>query len=73
MKFSVDRIEKDIVVLENIENSEIINVKKEYLPKEIKELDIVFYDGKDYFLDNSEKINRIKRIKEKMENLRDGR
>lgn len=73
MKFAVDRIEEDIVVLENIENNKVINVKRKCLPKEIKELDIVTYDGKDYVLDVSERFNRIKRIKEKMENLRNGR
>lgn len=70
MKFAVDRIEDNIVVLENIENNEIINVKKEDLPKEIKELDIIMYDGKTYLLDDDEKINRIRRIKEKMEKLK---
>lgn len=73
IKFAVDRIEEDIVVLENIENNKIINVKKECLPKEIKELDVVIYDGKNYVLDDTERINRIKRIKEKMEKLRNGR
>lgn len=70
MKFAVDRIEEDIVVLENIENNKVINVKRRCLPKKIKELDIVIYDGKDYVLDDSERLNRIKRIKEKMGNLR---
>lgn len=73
IKFAVDRIEEDIVVLENIENNKIINVKKECLPKEIKELDVVIYDGKNYVLDDTERLNRIKRIKEKMEKLRNGR
>lgn len=73
IKFAVDRIEEDIVVLENIENNKIINVKKECLPKEIKELDVVIYDGKNYVLDYTERLNRIKRIKEKMEKLRNGR
>ncbi len=69
-KFAVDKIEENIVVLENIENNQIINVKKENLPRKIKELDIVVYDGKDYILDDFEKSNRLKRIKEKMEKLR---
>lgn len=70
MKFAVDKIENNIVVLENIHNNDIIEVDVKYLPVSIKENDIIrFEDGK-YVLDINEKTERINRIKEKMNSLK---
>ena len=37
MRFAIDRINDNIVTLENIETKEMINVDKSLLPKNIKE------------------------------------
>ena len=69
MKFAIDRIEGNIAVCQNIENKEIVEVDVCNLPKEIKEGSVIFFDGKDYFLDE-EKENKIrKRIQDKMNKL----
>lgn len=71
MKYAVDRIENDIVVLENIKNKEIINVRLELLPKNLKEGDVLKFNNNKYFLDNNEKQARLNRIREKMEILKE--
>ncbi len=69
MYYSVDRIEDDIVVLENIKNNNIIEIDISLLPK-VKESDIViFRDGK-YQIDNKAKLERIKIINEKLNKLK---
>lgn len=70
MKFAIDRIEDNIVVLENIENNEIINVNINELPIGISEKNIIYYDGKKYYLDEKEKYNRLLRIREKKDRLK---
>lgn len=70
MKFAIDRIEDNIVVLENIENNETINVNINELPIGISEKNIIYYDGKKYYLDEKEKYNRLLRIREKMDRLK---
>ena len=70
MKYSVDRIENDIIVLENILNNEIVYLKSCDLPFKVKESDILVYKNNSYVLDNDEKNKRLRRIKEKMEKLK---
>ncbi len=41
MRFAIDRINDNIVTLENIETKEIINVERSLLPKNIKEGNIL--------------------------------
>ena len=72
MKYSIDRIEGDIVVLENIDNNEIIEVDINLLPKEIKEGTILIKHDDDYMIDIAEEtkrkndiINRFQRLKKK--------
>lgn len=71
MKFVVDRIEEDIAVLENIEDKQIVNVRLELLPKNVKESDVLKYNDNKYFLDNNEKQARLDRIREKMQMLKE--
>ena len=59
MKFAIDRIEGNIAVCQNIENKEIVEVDVCNLPKEIKEGSVIFFDGKDYLLDEEEE-NKFK-------------
>lgn len=70
MKYAVDKVEDDIVLLENILNGEKITVKKECFSFPIKETDIVIKKDGAYLKDDKEKEDRIKMIKAKMEALR---
>lgn len=70
MKYSVDRIENGIVILENIIDGSIKEESIDKLPVNIKEGDIIDFSNYTYVLDNIEKELRIKRIKEKMERLK---
>lgn len=70
MKYAVDRIENDIVVLENIDNNDIKKVSIKDLPYGIKESDILEFKEDIYQLDNNVKEDRLTRIQEKFNNLR---
>mgnify|MGYP004516353545 CR=1 FL=1 len=70
MKYAVDKVEDDIVLLENIINGEKITVKKEDFSFPVKETDIVIKKDDAYLKDDKEKEDRIKMIKAKMEALR---
>lgn len=70
MKYAVDKVEDDIVLLENILNGEKITVQKECFSFSIKETDIVIKKDGAYLKDDKEKEDRIKMIKAKMEALR---
>lgn len=70
MKFAIDRIIDDMVVLENISTGEIENVNISKMPDNIKETDIVLFENDIYKLDINEKENRINLLKEKMNKLR---
>lgn len=70
MKYAVDKVEDDIVLLENIINGEKITVKKEDFSFPVKETDIVIKKDGTYLKDDKEKNKRIKMIKAKMEALR---
>lgn len=70
MKYAVDKVEDDIVLLENILNGEKIMVKKEDFSFPVKETDIVIKKDGAYLKDDKEKEDRIKMIKAKMEALR---
>lgn len=70
MKYAVDKVEDDIVLLENIINGEKIMVKKEDFSFPVKETDIVIKKDGVYLKDDKEKEDRIKMIKAKMEALR---
>ncbi|MBQ3511493.1 MAG: DUF3006 domain-containing protein [Bacilli bacterium] len=59
MKYAVDRIEDDIVVLENITSGDIINENIKKLPNNIKEGTILIKKDNGYSLDlNTEKERR---------------
>ena len=70
MKYSVDRIEEDIVVLENISSGEIIyeNIKK--LPKEIKEGSILVKDEDNYSMDLETEEKRRNDLRSRLERLK---
>ena len=67
-QITVDRFEGDIVVLEDRKNNKMINVKREDLPANIKEGDILKeVDGK-YFIDEELTQKTSQRIKRKKQN-----
>lgn len=68
-EFSVDRIEENIVVLENRENGETVNIEKSKLPAEIKEGDILKYINGRYILDKKKTRTETEEIKEIIDNL----
>lgn len=69
MKYAVDRIEDDIIVLENLDNNKIENISKDVLPN-VKEGDIVILENGIYRVDTEEGKKRRETIKTKMDRLR---
>ncbi len=70
MMYSVDKIENGIATIENLLTKELINVKLKDLPNNVKEKDMLMYDGNSYMLDESLKEKRTRMLKDKMELLR---
>ena len=70
MKYAIDRIEDNIVVIENLETREIKELDKENLPKDIKEGSILILENDEYKLDLNEEELRRKRIQERFNRLR---
>ena len=62
MKYAVDRIADNIVILENIKNKEIIKIDIELLPQNIKEGSILIKRKDRYILSKSNtRKDKIKR------------
>lgn len=70
MKFAVDRIEDDIVVLENLDDEKITYLNKKELKFEVVEGDILILNGNTYVKSGTEKEKRLLEIKRKMDMLR---
>lgn len=70
MMYSVDKIENGVATIENLLTKELINVKLKDLPNNVKEKDVLKYDGNSYMLDESLKEKRTRMLKDKMELLR---
>ena len=70
MKFAVDRIEDDIVVLENLDDEKITYLNKKELKFEVVEGDILILSGNTYVKSGTEKEKRLLEIKRKMDMLR---
>ena len=70
MKYAVDRIEENIVVLENIETKEKKKVKKDQLPKGIKEGNILIEENNEYLIDTTLEKERRKLLEEKLNKLK---
>ena len=69
MKFTVDKIENDIVVLENLSDNSIIEVPLILIPN-VKEKDIIMYENNTFKFDLEEKEKRELSIKERMAKLK---
>ena len=70
MKFSVDRIEEGIAVLENINSKEIIEVEISELDFAIFEGNILVYETGIFSLDKSEEELRREALRERLNNLK---
>ena len=70
MKFAVDRIVEQIVVLENIDTEDIIEVEKDKLPVGVHEGSILIFDGNDYKLDLKTEKNRRESFRERLNRLK---
>ena len=69
-KYSVDRIEEDIIVLENIKNKEIIEISKSELDFEVVDGNILkLVDGK-FVLDQELEISRKESLRERLNRLK---
>ncbi|MBQ3021289.1 MAG: DUF3006 domain-containing protein [Bacilli bacterium] len=67
--YTVEKIEDTIVSLENRNNKEIIEIKKDILPNNIKEGDILDYIDNKYII-NKVLTNKVKNnIKKRFSNL----
>lgn len=70
MKYVVEKVEGNIVVLESIIDSSKKYITLEELKFSVKENDVLLFDNEEYILDENEKNDRIKRIKDKMDRLK---
>ena len=70
MKYAVDRIEENIVVLENISSGEIVNEDIKKLPKNIKEGNILIKENDKYTLDLDTEKDRREDFKSRLERLK---
>ena len=69
MKFTIDRIEENIAVCQNVDTKEIVEIEVRNLPNEIKEGSVIYFDGNSYVIDEEEENIIKKRIEDKMNKL----
>ena len=70
MKYSVDRIEGNIIILQNLDTKEIKEVLKKDIGIRVKDGDILVYKDNKYMKDNKLKEDRLKFIQEKLNKLK---
>lgn len=70
MKYSIDRIIDNIVILENIETGSKLEITKQNLPFSIHEGLIIIYKDGLYIKDETEEKKRRRIIEEKFKRLR---
>lgn len=69
-KYSVDRIEEDIIVLENIDNKEIIEINKSEIDFEVVDGNILrLVDGK-FVLDKEIEVKRKESLRDRLNRLK---
>ena len=68
MKVTIDRFEGQYAICEK-ENLDMINIKRDKLPIEAKEGDILIIEGETIKIDNKETQKRKKRIEKLMDDL----
>ena len=70
MKYIVDRIEDDIVILEKYPTKEIIKIDKSILSNNVHEGSVIVYDGNKYYIDLDDEKRRRQEILETFMRLR---
>lgn len=70
MKYSIDKIEKEIVILENIDTGEKKEVNINLLPIDIKEGTIIIFDNDSYVVDKKEQKARMDNIMSRFQRLK---
>ena len=70
MKWAIDRIEENIVILENIESGDIVEVNIIDFPFEVKEGMILAQTDEGYTIDNEEENKRLQSIQDKFNRLK---
>ena len=70
MKYSVDRIENDKIIVQNLETLQMEEISKDKIPLSVRDGDILKLENNTYQLDEAEKEKRKKRIQEKLNKLK---
>lgn len=70
MKYAVDRIENNIVVLQNLETSEMSEVNIDKVPRDVKEGSILVLENNEYKLDINEESKRRENLLERFNRLK---
>ena len=70
MKYVVDHIIDNIVVLENINNKEILEINKSDISFSIREGNILVKDGNNYYLDKELENKRREQLQEKLNKVK---
>ena len=69
-KYTVDRIEGEYLVLEDMSDKKILNLNLDQVDFKVKEGDVLLYDGELYTKDEETREEREASIKEKFERLK---
>ena len=70
MKYVVDRIENNIIILENLKDKSILEIPKDKINFLVKDGDVLYYDNNRFRLDLETKKKRIELIKEKFNKVK---
>ena len=70
MTYTVDLIDNDIIKLINDKDESIVYINKNSLNFDVKENDVLLFDGMNYVKDDSKRKEKIDRIRRKMEGLK---
>lgn len=68
--YSIDQINENIALLEEIETKEKINVSLDILPSNVEEGTIVKFENNKYIIDNNEEKRRRYLFRKRLEKLK---
>ena len=70
MKYSVDRVEDNIIVLQNINTKEIIEINKKDINFKVVDGDIIIFKDNKFIKDKKLKEDRLRLIQEKINKVK---
>ena len=70
MKYSVDRVEDNIIVLQNINTKEIIEINKKDINFKVVDGDIIVFKDNKFIKDEKLKEDRLRLIQEKINKVK---